>query len=70
MTNALNASNQKLLSEVPVLVDTSDPYRRAMFRTIQKRLKKLEALKILQRVETTALSKSKKTKINLKSKGA
>ena len=54
MTNALNASNQKLLSEVPVLVDTSDPYRRAMLTPIQRRLKKLEALKILQRLEIPA----------------
>jgi len=45
MTNALNASNQKLLSEVPALVNTSNPYGRAMLTTIQKRLKKLEAPK-------------------------
>ena len=58
MTNALNASNQKLLSEVPALVNTSNPYGRTMLTTIQKRLKKLEALKILQHVETPALSQS------------
>ena len=47
MTNALNAPKQKLLSELPALVETSDPYGRGMLTPIQKRLKKLEAMKIL-----------------------
>lgn len=58
MTNALNAPKQKLLNELPARVETSDPYRRAMLTPIQRRLKKLEALKILQHLEIPAPSQS------------